>query len=91
MSQADALDFPADGANYRISFVVAGQGLTTALERRLRKAPRWGFFGLWVLISALPHLIQRTVPAAETMGAVGAAALGANAASFVLFMGLSRW
>jgi Co/Zn/Cd efflux system component len=43
-----------------------------------------GLFGLWVLISALLHIIRATVPAAATTGAVGLAALIANAASFAL-------
>jgi Co/Zn/Cd efflux system component len=82
--QADALDFLADSANYCISLLVAGQGLTHRAGAAFAKGCMMGLFGLWVLISALLHLIRGTLPAADTMSAVGAAALTANAASFVL-------
>jgi len=82
--QADALDFLADTANYGISLLVAGQGLAHRARAALAKGSTMGLFGLWVLISALLHGIRGSVPGAETMGAVGLAALTANAASFGL-------
>jgi Co/Zn/Cd efflux system component len=82
--QADALDFLADTANYGISVLVAGLGLIHRARAALAKGSTMGLFGLWVIISALLHLIHGTVPAAETMGAVGLAALTANVGSFAL-------
>ncbi len=82
--QADALDFLADTANYGISLLVAGQGIAHRARAALAKGSTMGLFGLWVLISALLHLIRGTVPVAETMGAVGLAALTANGAAFAL-------
>ena len=82
--QADALDFLGDTANYGISLSVAGQGIAYRARAALAKGSTMGLFGIWVLISAFSHVIRGTVPAAETMGAVGLAALTANAASFTL-------
>ena len=82
--QADALDFFADGANYGISLFVAGQGITNRARAALMKGSTMGLFGLWVLVTALLHFIRGTLPAAETMGGVGLAALIANAVSFAL-------
>jgi Cation efflux family len=50
--------------------------------RRSRKAERWAW--LWVMGTALWHAAHGTLPSAFTMGAVGFAALAANAASFGL-------
>jgi Co/Zn/Cd efflux system component len=41
-------------------------------------------FGLWVVGTVVWHSLQGTLPSASTMGAVGVAALVANAASFGL-------
>jgi Co/Zn/Cd efflux system component len=43
-----------------------------------------GLFGLWVIAIALLHVVHGTLPAAETLGAVGLAALIANGVSFAL-------
>jgi Co/Zn/Cd efflux system component len=43
-----------------------------------------GIFGLWVMGVTGWHVLQGTLPSAFTMGAVGVAALVANAASFGL-------
>ena len=51
-----------------------------ALAKRLSM----GAFGLWVVGTVIWHAIMGTVPEAITMGAVGTAALVANAASFGL-------
>jgi Co/Zn/Cd efflux system component len=82
--QADALDFFADSANYGISLLVAGQEITYRGRAALAKGSTMALFGVWVLASALLHLLRGTLPAAETMGAVGVAALMANAVSFAL-------
>ena len=43
-----------------------------------------GLFGLWVIGAVFWHAMHGTLPSAFTMGAVGVAALVANAASFGL-------
>jgi hypothetical protein len=43
-----------------------------------------GLFGLWVIGTVIWHSVHGTLPSAFTMGAVGFAALAANAASFGL-------
>ena len=43
-----------------------------------------GAFGLWVVGTVIWHTLHGTLPSAFTMGAVGFAALAANAASFGL-------
>jgi len=43
-----------------------------------------GLFGLWVIATVLWHAAHGTLPSAFTMGAVGFAALAANAAAFGL-------
>jgi Co/Zn/Cd efflux system component len=43
-----------------------------------------GLFGLWIIGTAIWHAMHGTLPSALTMGAVGFAALAANAASFSL-------
>jgi hypothetical protein len=43
-----------------------------------------GVFGLWVIATVVWHALHGTLPNAVTMGAVGVAALIANAASFAL-------
>src|SRR4051812_27133735 len=43
-----------------------------------------GVFGLWIIATVIWHTYQGTLPSAVTMGAVGFAALAANAASFGL-------
>jgi len=82
--QADALDFFADASNYGISLLVARQRITHRARAALAKGSTMGLFGLWVLVTALLHVLRGTLPAAETMGAVGLAALAANAISFAL-------
>jgi Co/Zn/Cd efflux system component len=41
-----------------------------------------GAFGLWVIATVIWHAVHGTLPSAVTMGAVGFAALTANAVSF---------
>src|SRR3954471_1733467 len=82
--QADALDFMGDAANYAISLLVVGMALRYRALAALAKGASMGLFGLWVVGAVVWHAIQGTLPNAVTMGAVGFAALAANAASFGL-------
>jgi Co/Zn/Cd efflux system component len=82
--QADALDFLGDTANYAISLFVAGMALRYRATAALVKGSTMGVFGLWVVGTVLWHVAHDTLPNAFTMGAVGIAALIANAASFGL-------
>ena len=80
--QADALDFFGDSANYAVSLFVVGMSLRYRASAALAKGVTMGLFGLWVIGTAIWHAIYGTLPGAFTMGAVGLAALAANAASF---------
>lgn len=82
--QADALDFLGDAANYAISLFVLGMGLRVRATAALVKGATMALFGLWVVAILAWNAVQGTVPGALTMGAVGTAALLANAASFAL-------
>src|SRR6478752_3366432 len=82
--QADALDFLGDAANYAISLIVVGMALRYRATAALAKGVTMGLFGLWVIGTVVWHAVHGTLPNAFTMGAVGFAALVANAASFGL-------
>jgi Co/Zn/Cd efflux system component len=82
--QADALDFLGDTANYAISLLVVGMALRYRASAALAKGATMAAFGLWVIGTVIWHSLQGTLPSAFTMGAVGIAALVANAASFGL-------
>ena len=82
--QADALDFLGDAANYAISLFVVGMALRYRAVAALAKGVTMGVFGLWVIGTVVWHALQGTLPSAFAMGAVGLAALAANAASFAL-------
>src|SRR5712691_3519814 len=82
--QADALDFLGDAANYGISLFVVGMALRYRATAAFAKGASMGMFGLWVIGVAVWHAAHGTLPHAFTMGAVGVAALAANAASFGL-------
>jgi Co/Zn/Cd efflux system component len=82
--QADALDFLGDAANYGISLFVVGMALRYRASAALAKGASMGLFGLWVTGTVIWHAVHGTLPSAFTMGAVGSAALAANAASFAL-------
>jgi Co/Zn/Cd efflux system component len=82
--QADALDFLGDAANYGISLFVVGMALRYRASAALAKGASMGLFGLWVIGTVVWHAWHGTLPHAFTMGAVGVAALAANAASFGL-------
>jgi Co/Zn/Cd efflux system component len=82
--QADALDFLGDAGNYAISLLVVGMALRYRAMAAFAKGATMGVFGLWVIGVAGWHALHGTLPQAFTMGAVGLAALAANAASFAL-------
>ena len=82
--QADALDFLGDAGNYAISLFVVGMALRYRAMAAFLKGASMCLFGLWVLGITAWHVWYGTLPHAATMGAVGLAALVANAASFGL-------
>lgn len=82
--QADALDFLGDSANYAISLFVVGMALQYRAMAALAKGATMGVFGLWVIGVTIWHAFNGTLPEAFTMGAVGTAALIANAISFAV-------
>ncbi len=82
--QADALDFLGDAANYAISLLVVGMALRYRASAAMAKGVTMGLFGLWVIGTAAWHALHGTLPSAFTMGAIGFAALAANAVSFGL-------
>jgi Co/Zn/Cd efflux system component len=85
--QADALDFLGDASNYAISLLVVGMALRYRASAALAKGVTMSAFGLWVIGTVIWHALHGTLPSAFTMGAVGFAALAANAVSFVLLWG----
>jgi Co/Zn/Cd efflux system component len=88
--QADALDFLADAGNYGISLFVASRALQYRARAALAKGATMGIFGLWVISATVWHILNETLPYAETMGIVGCAALGANAVCFGLLWAYRR-
>lgn len=82
--QADALDFFGDAANYGISLFVLGFGLHWRARAALVKGGSMGVFGLWVFGNVVWHALHDTAPSWSMMGAVGVAALIANAACLAL-------
>ncbi|RAI59787.1 cation transporter [Roseicella frigidaeris] len=76
---ADALDFFGDSANYAISLGVAGMALAWRARAALLKGWTLILFALWVLGSTAWHALAGSLPEAGIMGAVGLAALLANA------------
>jgi Co/Zn/Cd efflux system component len=81
---ADAVDFFGDAANYGISLFVLGLAPIWRSRTALVKGATMGAYGAFVIGSALAHLASGTVPAAQTMGAIGVAALAANGLVAVL-------
>ncbi len=82
--QADALDFLGDAGNYAISLFVVGMALQYRAMAALLKGATMGVFGAWVIGVTVWHAWHGTLPEAFVMGAVGTAALLANATSFAL-------
>jgi Co/Zn/Cd efflux system component len=82
--QADALDFLGDASNYAISLFVVDMALRYRAMAAMAKGATMGAFGLWVIGITGWHALHGTLPSAFAMGAVGFAALVANAVSFGL-------
>src|SRR5262245_26566726 len=76
---ADALDFLGDSFNYAISIAVLTMALTWRARAALLKGATMGVLGLWVIGEAAWHVYIGRVPEPVVMGAVGFAALLANA------------
>jgi hypothetical protein len=80
----DAVDQYRLAANYAVNLFVVGMALRYRAMAALAKGATMGAFGLWVVGITGWHAWHGTLPQAVTMGAVGSAALVANAASFGL-------
>jgi cation diffusion facilitator family transporter len=76
---ADALDFLGDSFNYAISIAVLTLALTWRARAALLKGATMGALGIWVIGEAVWHIYIGRVPEPIVMGAVGFAALLANA------------
>lgn len=77
--QADALDFFSDAANYALSLGVAGAALVWRARAAMVKGVTLGLLGAVVLASAVQASLTHSAPEPHVMGAVGIAALIANA------------
>ena len=82
--QADALDFFGDAANYAISLGVAGMALAWRARAALLKGVTLVVLGLYVLVATAWGVLHGAAPQYEVMGAIGVAALVANAAVAVM-------
>ncbi|MEQ8379508.1 cation transporter [Parvibaculum sp.] len=82
--QADALDFLGDTATYAISLFVIGMSLRARARAALVKGGAMALLGFWVAGATVWQIAYGGAPEAFTMGAVGFAALLANAAVFAL-------
>ncbi len=76
---ADSIDFFGDAANYALSLAVLAMAASVRSRAALFKAACMGAFGVFVLGRAAWNLQTGTPPEPATMGAVGFAALLANA------------
>ncbi len=88
--QADALDFLGDTATYAISLFVIGMSLRARARAALVKGGAMALLGFWVAGATVWQIAYGGAPEAFTMGAVGFAALLANAAVFALLLALPR-
>lgn len=77
--QADALDFLGDAANYAISLAVVGMALAWRARAALLKGTTLAVLGVYVLVATGWGAWHGSAPEARVMGAVGIAALIANA------------
>lgn len=84
--QADALDFLGDTLTYGLSLAVIGSSLRVRANAALFKGATLAVLGLWVFAGAVYNAFVLGQPQAGVMGAVGFAALLANAASVLLLM-----
>lgn len=84
--QADALDFLGDTLTYGLSLAVIGASLRVRANAALFKGATLAALGLWVFAGALYNAFVLGQPQAGVMGAVGVAALLANATSVLLLL-----
>ncbi|MCB2102418.1 MAG: cation transporter [Rhodobacterales bacterium] len=82
--QADALDFLGDSATYLVSLLALSMGAAWRARTALLKGATMGLFGLYVLGTALWHVLVLNQPVAPLMGGIGALAFVANVASALL-------
>src|SRR5688500_10067680 len=76
---ADSIDFFGDAANHALSLAVLGMALTARSRAAMFKAACMAAVGVFVLGKTLWSLGSGVPPEAATMGAMGLAALLANA------------
>lgn len=76
---ADSVDMLGDAIVYGFSLYVVGRGAVWQARGALLKGSIMAIFGAGVLAEVLVKMTGGIVPAAETMGTVGAVALAANA------------
>ena len=81
---ADSADMLADALVYGVSLYAVGRGAAWTARATLLKGGLMAAFAVGVTGQAAFRLARGTVPVAETMGAVGLLALGANALCVVL-------
>ena len=82
----DSLDMLGDSLVYAFTLFVLQRSAAWRARAALAKGLVMGAFGLGVLFEALRSLLLGSVPAAATMGAIGALALAANLACFLLLL-----
>lgn len=75
---ADAVDFFGDAANYGLSLFALTLATVWRSRTALAKGLTMGAYVLFVLVAALWHLAQGTVPDAHVMGWISLLALVAN-------------
>jgi len=81
---ADSLDMLGDALVYGFSIYVVSQASIWKVRAAVAKAVVMGLFGMFVFGQVVYKLIWPQLPVFETMGAVGALALAANAVCFAL-------
>jgi Co/Zn/Cd efflux system component len=88
--QADALDFLADAANFAINLLVLSATVRARAITALAKGGTMALFGLWLVGAISWQAMSGIVPEAPVMGAVGIAALVANATVLALLITYRR-
>jgi len=81
---ADAIDFLGDAANYGVSLFVLALAPIWRSRTALAKGITMGAYGFLVLGTTAWHVVQETIPRADTMGVIGFLALAANGLVAVL-------
>jgi cation diffusion facilitator family transporter len=81
---ADSLDMLGDTLVYGFSLYVVARGPVWKTRAAVAKAAVMALFGILVIVQLLFKLFHPQIPTFEAMGAVGALALAANTACFIL-------